>query len=102
MKRDAPDSIQAARGQQAQAVLANTAFVEAMAQMRGDVVATWRDCPIRDLEGQRLLLQLAKLTEKFEVLLVGYIENGKLAEHRIALDEARNESGVRKVLRKVI
>ena len=82
-------------------VLTNTAYVEAMARMKAEVVATWRACPVRDREGQLLLLQLAKLADKFETLLSGMVQTGKLAQHKIDIEAMRDESMARKFLRKV-
>ena len=53
------------------------------------------------LEGQLLLLQLAKLTDKFEGMLIGMVEGGKYATHQIKIDDLRNESKSRKLLRRV-
>jgi hypothetical protein len=90
------------RAQQASMVLENDAFRTAMGQLKADVIERWKACPIRDREGQLLLLQLAKLTDKFEGLLVGMIETGKLAQHQLNLDKERNESGIKKAMRRVL
>lgn len=82
-------------------VLDNPAFVEAMTALRNDVISTWKACPVRDAEGQLLLLQLAKVTDKFEGILRGMVERGKAAQHRIDLDEARNETPTRRFFRKL-
>lgn len=81
-------------------VLDSLAYQKAMSDLRGQIVKAWTDCPVRDQEGQLLLLQLMKMTEKFEGLLHGYIQSGKMAE--IKLDELRNESAVRRTLRKIV
>lgn len=91
----------AQRGHEAALVLDNPAFKEALSQLREAVVKQWKECPVRDREGQLLLLQLAKLTDKFEGLLIGMVETGKLAQHRIDIDSVRNESATRRFLRKV-
>ena len=62
-------------------VLDNEAFKQAMTQLKEAVVWQWKECPVRDREGQMLLLQLAK--------------------HRIDLDNLRDESKVRGLLRKI-
>ncbi len=82
-------------------MLDNPAFQEAMFQLKDAVIQQWKDCPVRDREGQLLLLQLVKLTDKFEGLLTSMVENGKLAQHRINLDRERNESLAKRFLRKV-
>lgn len=88
-------------GKDAQQVLDNDAYKQAMAKLKTDVLETWKQCPIRDAEGQRLLLQLAKLTDKFEGILGGMIETGKLAQHKLDIDNLRNESRTRQYLRKI-
>jgi hypothetical protein len=47
-----------------------------------------------------LLLQLAKLADKFDGILRGMLESGKLAQHQIDLDGVRNESTLRRMIRK--
>ena len=92
----------ALRGREAQQILDSEVFKDAMAQLKGSVIEQWKDCPIRDKEGQLLLLQLAKLTDKFESILVGVVETGKLAQHKIDMDSLRDESGMRRFARKVV
>ena len=89
------------RATEAALVLDNPAYQEAMSQLKAVVIQQWKDCPVRDREGQLLLLQLAKLCDKFESLLNGMVETGKLAQHRIDLDRERNESLAKRFLRKV-
>ena len=89
------------RGIDATAVLDNEAFKEAMTLLKTSVVQQWKECPIRDREGQLLLLQLARLADKFEGLLVGAVERGKLAQRKIELDELRDESPARQFFRRV-
>jgi hypothetical protein len=90
------------QGLDARLVLDNEAYKQAMTALRAQVVDQWKSCPIRDQEGQLLLLQLAKLADKFEGILAGMVEAGKFAHHKIALDDARNESGTRKLMRRVL
>ena len=92
---------QATRGIEASAVLENEAFKQAMTALRDQVIEQWKACPIRDKEGQTLLLQLAKLTDKFEGLIVGMVESGKFAQHKIHLDSLRDESPTRQFFRRV-
>ena len=92
---------QVLRGKEAAMVLENEAFKAAMQGLKSAVLEQWKQCPVRDKEGQTLLLQLAKLTDKFEGILVGMIDNGKMAQHKLDLDDMRDESRTRRVLRKV-
>jgi hypothetical protein len=89
------------RGKEAQAVLDNEAFKTAMTSLKASVQAQWKECPIRDREGQVLLLQLAKLTDKFESMLIGMIQSGQFAQRKIDLDRERDEPKARQVMRKV-
>lgn len=90
------------RGIDANQVLNNEAFKDAFTVLRGAVVEEWKKCPVRDQEGALLLLQLAKLTDKFESILVGMVESGKMAQHQIDLRELRNESKARNFMRRVV
>jgi len=88
------------QGIDANQVLENVAFKTAFTALREAVVSQWKDCPVRDKEGALLLLQLAKLTDKFEGILVGMVQNGKLTKSKIELSELRDESKTRAVIRK--
>ena len=92
---------QVQRGIEAQQVIDNEAYKDAMTALKAEIVAQWKDCPVRDKEGALLLLQLAKLAEKFEGILTGTINAGKFAKHQLDLDDARDESPTRKFFRRV-
>jgi hypothetical protein len=89
-------------GKDAQAILDNAAYQHAIKSMKDIVISQWKDCPIRDKEGQLLLLQLAKLTDKFESIFIGLIDNGKYAAHQIELENLRDESAFKRMKRKVM
>lgn len=90
---------QARAGIDAQQVLDNPAYQKAMAMLREQIVDEWGKCPVRDQDGQRLLLQLFKLSQKFEGTLSGMVQTGKLAQLR--LDEERDESKPQRILRRM-
>ena len=92
----------AQQGRNAADVLDSAAYQQAMSAMQAQIVQQWRECPVRDAEGQLLLLQLAKLAGKFEGILRGYVEGGKLAQAKINIDTERNESGMRRAIRRVL
>lgn len=92
----------AQRGMEARQVLDNDAFKEAMTVLKEQIVEQWKACPVRDKEGQTLLLQLAKVAEKFEGTLIGMIERGKMAQHKIDLNELRDESKPRRFFRQFL
>jgi len=91
----------AQRGQEAAQVLDNPAFQAAIQALKDEVAREWKKCPIRDREGQLLLLQLAKLTDKFEGILTGMVETGKFAQRKLIDDELRNENAARRLLRRI-
>ena len=96
------DQLQVLRGNEAAQVIENDAFKSAMQMLKDQVTEQWKACPVRDREGQLLLLQLAKLTDKFESLLIGMIENGKFAQHKIDIDQARDESKAKRAMRRIL
>lgn len=91
---------QVTAGEDAARVLDSPAFKEAMKQLREEIFAEWRKCPIRDREGQVLLKQLAGVQEKFEALLGGAVQTGKLA--KVKLDDLRDESRARNYMRRIL
>ena len=90
------------RGKEAAMVLENEAFKAAMDSLRGSVIEQWKACPIRDREGAALLLQLSKLTDKFESVLMGMLRNGEFAQRRIDLDKVRDEPQARQFMRRIL
>lgn len=90
------------RGNEAQQVFDNEAYKMGMSLLKDAISAQWKECPIRDTEGQVLLLQLAKLADKFESILHGFVENGKFEQRKLELNALRNESKPRQFLRKVV
>jgi hypothetical protein len=89
------------RGREAQALLDNPMLAEAMATMRQATIDQWKETDLRDQQGQLLLLQLAKVTDRFEGLLRGIVDTGKLAQRRIDLNAIRDEPQARRFMRKV-
>ena len=90
-------------GIEASQVLESEAFKQAMNGLRTQVIEQWKACPIRDKEGQTLLLQLAKMTDKFEGLMYGAIARGEYAKRQIqdAVDAVRDENPARRFFRRV-
>lgn len=88
------------RGQMAAQVLENEAYQEAMRFIEAQIIEQWKECPIRDKEGQQILLQLIKLSDMFKNSLNGMISNGKIAQNKINVDNARSENLPQKMLRR--
>lgn len=90
------------RGREAQALLDNPLLKEALDTLRKATVDQWKDMDLRDKEGALLLLQMAKVTDRFESLLHGIVDTGKLAQRRIDLDALRDEPRARQFFRKLV
>jgi hypothetical protein len=99
MKR--ADQQVATLGIEARQVLENPAFNEAFDRMKSAIFQAWSKCELRDAEGQRLLLQQAKVVDRVRTTLYGMIEQGKLAQAKIDADDLRDESRVRRGIRAV-
>ncbi len=76
-------------GNNAQDVLDNEAFKLAMSRMHSEIVKQWENCPVRDKEGQTLILQMKKVAKLFEDNLYGIVRAGEFAQHKIDLETAR-------------
>jgi len=89
-------------GKEAALVLDSPAFSEAMQWMKAETQQEWLKCPIRDKEGQQLILITARIIEKFEASLRGMIESGKYAEHQIEKRDLRTEGVVKRTMGKFL
>ena len=90
------------RGVEAAQVLDNPAYVEAIELLKKTVSDQLLECPIRDKEGMVLLLQLSKLTVKFEGILGGMVGAGKYTRAKLDLEKERNESKAQKFMRRTL
>jgi len=91
---------QATRGIEAQQVIDNPAYQTAMRLLKESVDKEWRKADVRDVEGQRLLLQFRKTVDRFEQILAGMVDTGRYAERKIVDDQHRNESALRRGIRR--
>ena len=78
-------------GNDALAVIENEAFKQAISRMHAEIVKQWENCPVRDKEGQTLILQMKKVAKLFEENLHGMIRAGDFAQHKIDLEAAREK-----------
>lgn len=83
------------RAEHANRLLNDQLLQDALKAIKDEVTRTWLECPARDHEGKEALWQLAKTADKFETLLRGYIEAGKLASVNLKAFEERR--GLRRV-----
>ena len=86
-------------GGEAQRLLENPAFEEVFRRMDSDLQAAWMDCDVRDTEGQRLLLQQAKVMKHFKGNLTRMIEQGKMAASKLPISDILGENAVQRGVR---
>lgn len=71
------------RGNKAKEILENELFQEAWLTVETALIQKWRECPIRDKEGQHELKLMLKLLDDVKANVVHVLESGKLAESRL-------------------
>ncbi len=89
------------RAHEAELLLGNALLREALKAIHEEVTAQWMDCPARDTEGKEALWQLAKTAQKFERLLTGHIETGKLATEHLKRFEEDRKRGILDRIRRI-
>lgn len=78
-------------GNDALAVLESEAYQLAISRMHAEIVKQWESCPVRDKEGQTLILQMKKVAKLFEENLHSMVRAGDFAQHKIDLEAAREK-----------
>lgn len=86
-------------GGDAQRLMENPALQEILDRMETEVTAAWMGCDVRDLEGQRLLLQQAKVMQHFKGNLLRMIEQGKLASSKLPISDILGENPLQRGVR---
>ena len=71
------------RANKARQILEEPLLIDAFSIMEKDVIEMFVSCPERDREGLQLLQQHIRNVRKLRNILLGIIENGKLAEYQI-------------------
>jgi len=71
------------RGARAKDILENELYLESWNIVEQALIQKWRDCPIRDKEGQHELKLMLKLLQDAKGHLERVMESGKLAESRL-------------------
>lgn len=77
------------RAEHANRLLNDQLLQNALKAIKDEVIEAWVACPQRDKEAKEAYWQLAKTADKFEALLKGYIETGKLASANLKAFEER-------------
>lgn len=66
------------RADNAKRILGDPVVIDALATIERDVIEAFFACPVRDLEGMRILQTDLRLARQFKGILQGAIERGKL------------------------
>jgi len=85
------------RGWRAKELQDNELLQQALKSIKDEVITQWGACPARDMEGKEQLWQLYKTSQKFEMLLNGYIESGKLATDLISKEQSFTERLLKRI-----
>lgn len=88
------------RGIRARELKENPVLIEALSAIEKEVIDQWSACPARDKDGKEALWQLYKMSQKFRLLLDGYIERGKLATHNLRAYEESKLDKVKSFLKR--
>ena len=70
------------RADNAARVLSDPVVKQALEGIRKEIISQWSATPARDAEGREWIWRHMKVLEKFEGILRGYIENGKVEKLR--------------------
>lgn len=76
-----------ARASGAARLLADPLLKEALQTIERDIVEAFHTCPVRDLEGMRILQTNLRMARQFKGILQGAIERGKLTANDLAEKE---------------
>lgn len=68
-----------ARAESAKQLLGNPTFHEALKTMQEEIVAQWGACSATDIKSREWLWMFYQNTLKFEQVLKGFVDTGKLA-----------------------
>ena len=68
------------RGHTAKQLLENDIYKETFTLLRESIIQKWRDCPIRDKDGQHELKLMDKILSDIERHIKQVAETGKLAD----------------------
>lgn len=82
-----------ARSEQAKRLLNDPLLIEIFAKKEQQIVQAFKDCPVRDLEGMRLLQSELRMISMARDSLLGWLDEGKLLAH----DAREKESALKQV-----
>lgn len=79
------------QGKEAAQILDSEVYKLAFSRLKDQIVNQWKECPMRDAEGQKIYLLMSKVADKFESEMHGLISAGTFAQNRIDIEKLREE-----------
>lgn len=89
---DTKDSTDLARAERARVILEDPLVVDALADIRAELLAAWQASPARDTDGREHLFRFFKVAEKFELALKSHMETGALVSAHLRAEEERKSA----------
>ena len=77
-----PDEI-ILRGENARRLLSDKVLQEAIAGIKKEITDQWAATPARDEEGREWIWRHYKVAERFEAMLKGYVEAGRVEAFKV-------------------
>ena len=90
------------RGNEAQMVLDNAAFVSAFAMLKDAIDEKRSQVSVRDPQGLVIAALWERIHKDYEAILIGLVKNGEFSQRRIDMDKLRDEPKARQFMRKVL
>ena len=81
------------RGENADRLLRDKVLQEAIAGMKKEIIDQWSATPARDSEGRDWVWRHYKVVERFESILKGYVESGKM--ERFKVEQSTKDKAIR-------
>lgn len=75
--------------QRAKQILSDELVIEARATVRASLLKSWEDSPARDSEGREKLYQMLKLHDRVWSHLEQVLQDGKVADSTLPIEERR-------------
>ena len=84
MATEIDNTLKAARGAQAQALLDNDIFKEAIKTLHDDYISAWKRASVKDIDGKERLWQAVNILEKIKEQIGKVVSDGKIASQDLS------------------
>lgn len=90
-EQDAQLNLEAGRGARAERLLADDMLQEAFTQIEDAITKAWKNAPIRDTEGQSMLLMRLKALGEVRKYIAEVAQTGRMASQELARERTLRE-----------